>query len=82
MSKHHFERLKAVDHLIRIKGTGSPDQLARRLQISNRALYEFLQLMKDLGGPIKYCKDRRSYYYDGGGGFEFKFKQGEEAQYE
>lgn len=62
-------RLQRIDCLIRLKSTGSPDQLARRLGISRRCLYDYLQLMKDNGAPIKYNASRSSYYYEVEGQF-------------
>lgn len=68
-------RLEVVDHLIRIRGTGSPKQLARRLGISERSLFEYLKFMKELGAPIKYSKNRQSYYYTEIGIFQIKFNK-------
>ena len=59
-------RLEHIDNLIRIKGTGTPDQLAHRLGMSRRSLFDYLNLMK---APIKYCSHRQSYYYETEGRF-------------
>ncbi len=73
MPKRYFERLQTVDHLIKIKGTGKPAQLAKRLRISERTLYEFLKMMKDLGAPIEYDRYKETYYYGEKGGFNIRF---------
>jgi len=73
MPKRYFERLQTIDYLIRIKGTGKPAQLAKRLRISERTLYEFLKMMKDLGAPIEYDRYKESYYYSEKGGFNIRF---------
>jgi len=52
MQREAIERLKRIDHLIRIKGTGTPAQLASRIGISRGAFYLYLNLMRDLGAPI------------------------------
>lgn len=75
MPKRYFERLQTIDYLIRIKGTGTPAQLAKRLRISERTLYEFLKMMKDLGAPIEYDRYKESYYYGEKGGFNIKFNK-------
>jgi predicted DNA-binding transcriptional regulator YafY len=75
MPKQYFVRLQTIDRLIRIKGTGPPRQLAGKLGISERALYDFLELMKDMGAPITYNKNRQSYMYKEDGGFEMLFKK-------
>lgn len=76
MYKDMFERLERIDYLIRIKGTGSPRQLADRLGLSERSIYEYLNLMKDLGAPIKYSNARHSYYYEHEGSFKLCFLPG------
>lgn len=73
MQKEIFERLERIDHLIRIKGTGTPADLATRIGVSERSIFEYLNLMKDLGAPIKYCQYRQSYYYDEEGSFVVSF---------
>jgi predicted DNA-binding transcriptional regulator YafY len=75
MLKQYFDRLQSIDRLIRKKGTGTPQQFARRLQISERSLFKYLELMKDLDAPIKYSNKKQSYYYEEEGGFEINFKK-------
>lgn len=53
-----------VHELIRRKVTGTPKDLAARLEINERQWYRLLNDMKDMGLPVIYCKDRKSYYYD------------------
>ena len=62
-----------IDHLIRIKGTGTAEALGDRLGISRASVYEYLNLMKDNGAPIKFCKFRQSYYYNEDGSFAIRF---------
>lgn len=64
MTTDIFDRIKRIDYLIQMKGTGTASDLADRLKISRAQVYEYLNLMKDFGAPIKYCKYRQSYYYD------------------
>lgn len=68
-----FQRVARIDYLIRTKATGSPSELARRLGISERSVYDYLKLMKEFGAPIKFDNFRQTYYYDGDGGFNFSF---------
>lgn len=69
MRKNILERVGRIDHLIRIKGTGSPSELARRLNMSERNIYQYLNLMKDMGAPIKFCPYRETYFYSEEGRF-------------
>lgn len=73
--KEIINRVQAIDHLIRIRGTGPPSRLARHLSISERSLYELIRLMKSMGAPIGYDKFRRSYYYLEEGRFDFSFNR-------
>jgi len=66
-------RLVRIDYLIRIKGTGTPSQLASRLEVGERTIYEYINIMKALGAPIQYSRQRRSYYYDKRGSFTISF---------
>lgn len=75
MSKKYLSRLEYIDYLIKSKSGGTPQQMARRLHISERTLFETLAHMKDLGAPICYCRYRKVYYYDETGSFSFKFQR-------
>ncbi len=62
-----IEKLKLLDRvhqLIRRKATGTPKQLAKRLDMSERCLYNIISLLKEMGGPIYYCSAKQSYCYE------------------
>lgn len=62
---NYLNRIERLDSLIRHKCTGTPKELAKKLDISERWLYIFLDELKtDLGCPIRYDRKRRSYVYD------------------
>ncbi|WP_341840001.1 HTH domain-containing protein [Chitinophaga caseinilytica] len=73
MTTDTLDRLQRLDHLIRTKATGTPTQLARRIGVSERCLYKYLNLMKDFGAPIKFSNARQSYCYDEDGTFVVNF---------
>lgn len=73
-----LHKLRRLDELIRTKGTGAPKQLARRLGISERSLFEYISLMKELGAPIRYSRSTQSYWYEGDGRFFVGFVREEE----
>lgn len=69
------DRLQQIDQLIRLKATGQPHELARKLRISPSTLYEYMDIMKNvLAAPIRYCHIRRSYVYDEEGKLHLGFK--------
>ena len=71
--KHYLNLLLQLDQLIRQKGTGSPPEFARKMGISERSLYEYLKVLKDLGAPIKWSRQEKSYYYSMEGQFRISF---------
>jgi len=74
-----IQQMDRVDALIRRKATGSPKELAKRLETSERFVYKLIKLMKDLGAPIYFDIDSNSYCYDEeivfSIGFQLKKKQ-------
>lgn len=55
--------LERLDQLIRLKATGTPAQLASRIEVSERQLYRLIQSLKEMGFPIEYCKECQCYQY-------------------
>ncbi|TVQ67783.1 MAG: hypothetical protein EA360_01565 [Balneolaceae bacterium] len=61
----YVNRIRQLDLLIRQKRTGTPKELAEKLNISERWLYALLdELRVDLECPIRYDRRRRSYVYE------------------
>jgi predicted DNA-binding transcriptional regulator YafY len=71
--KRYLNLLLRLDQFIRQKGTGSPPEFAQKMGISERSLYEYLKVLKDLGAPIKFSRQSRSYYYEADGQFRISF---------
>ena len=59
-----IKMIERVDLLIRRKSTGNPSQLARKIHKSERYVFKLINLMKEMGAPIYYCKVRDSYCYE------------------
>jgi hypothetical protein len=73
MANNIFPLLERLDHLIHIKATGTPKQLADKLNICERGVRGYISILKDLGAPIIYCRKRNSYCYQEEGRFYCKF---------
>lgn len=71
--KSLLHRLIRLDYLINHKSTGSPADCAMKIGISERSLYDYLKLLKDMGAPVKFSRGRRTYYYSEGGHFHISF---------
>ena len=68
-----LERIERINQLVKTKSTGSPAQLARRLNFSERRVYQLISLIKTLGGPIYFDKEYNSYCYSENIEFTFGF---------
>jgi len=59
--------------MVATERTGTPAELSRKLAISVRTVYNYLNFMKtEMNAPIVYCNSKCSYYYDGECGFCFE----------
>lgn len=56
--------VEQLDQLIRMKATGTPKDIAARLEMSERNFYRLIDGMKTMGFPISYCKLRQTYFYE------------------
>ena len=61
-----IERLFRMHELILQENTGTPDEFARRMQISRRTLNNMIKRFNDFDVPIKYSRTRLTYYYNQG----------------
>lgn len=66
----NLERLQKLHQLIEQEVTGAPKELANRMQVSERLVYNLLEQLKDYEADICYCRSRKTYYYCDS--FEFK----------
>jgi predicted DNA-binding transcriptional regulator YafY len=56
-------REKHLKELIKRESTGTPEQLAVKLNTSVSTVYRMIRTLKRLGEPIDYSKVRQTYYY-------------------
>ena len=59
-----LDRTRRLDALIRKRATGTPEDLARRMGVSQATVYRWLQELKEFGLPVKYCRKRKTYLYE------------------
>ena len=59
-----LQLIERVDQLIRMKATGSANDLARKLGVSRRYVYMIIDLMKTMDAPIQYDIYRKTFYYE------------------
>lgn len=58
-----LNRLQQVDQLIRQKRTGNASELANKLGISRRQVYNFMEELKELGLEPEYNRVAQSFIY-------------------
>ncbi|MCC8423848.1 HTH domain-containing protein [Mucilaginibacter sp. UR6-11] len=75
MPKYYFDRLEQLNGLIKRKSTGAPGELAKKMNVSERTAFEYIEILKSLGAEIRYSRSRRSYYYPIDGTFDFQFRK-------
>ncbi len=75
MSKNYFNRLEYLNQLIKRKSTGSPLELAQKMNVSERTTFYYIDTLKSLGADVRFCRTKNSYYYTVDGTFDFQFKK-------
>lgn len=56
--------IERIDQLVRLHATGTPQELASRLNISKAKLYRVIDVMKELEAPIVYNIALQSFEYE------------------
>ena len=68
------ERYQKLNKLIYQQSTGTPSELAERLNLKRSQLYEVIDLLKIQGAPIKYSRKLRTFYYSNEYNLEISLK--------
>ncbi len=55
--------IKRVDQLVRLQATGTPEELACKLEVSKSKLYRIINMMKDFNAPIEYNPTLETFTY-------------------
>jgi len=59
----NLERLQRLHQLIKNERTGTPKELASRMYVSERLIYNLIDQLKDYDAGICYDRSRKTYYY-------------------
>ena len=57
------EKLEYLDWLISRGASGTAEELAKKLRVSPRSIFNYIRWMKERGAPIEFSKQRNSYFY-------------------
>ena len=58
-----LERLQQLHKRIEQENTGTPKELAVYMAISERLLYNLIDMLKDINAPVNYSRSRKTYFY-------------------
>lgn len=58
-----LNRIQYLVELIRKESTGSPKQLAARLNISERMVYRYIREIEAQHGELEFCRIKNSYKF-------------------
>nr|WP_321354503.1 hypothetical protein [uncultured Draconibacterium sp.] len=58
-----LERLEHMHQLIKMRATGTPKEFADKIRVSERTIYELLNIARDLGADIEFNRYYHSYIY-------------------
>lgn len=75
-----LQLLERMDQLIKMHATGTPKQFAEKLAISQSRLYDYINILKEMGGKIEYSKYLHSYIFKEDVGFKIGFTHVEALQ--
>ena len=56
------EKLIRIQELAKRNATGSPKELAERINVSERTLFRLVQNIKEQGVQIEYCRKISTYF--------------------
>ncbi|WP_051211064.1 HTH domain-containing protein [Runella zeae] len=69
----NIEKYKQLHSLIKKQATGNAKELAYKMGITERQVYNYIQELRDLDIPIRYDTIHSTYYYEKPVHFEFFF---------
>ncbi len=55
--------MERMDNLINRKGTGTADELAERLGICRRSVFNYFDKLRERGAEIEFCSQKNSFIY-------------------
>ena len=60
----YFDLMERMDQMIRMENTGDASEFSKRLGISRRQLYYYVDELKDLGLPLSYSRKSKTFFYE------------------
>ena len=57
-------KLEKLECQIKNENTGTAEELAEKLCVSRRTFFNYIELLKDRGYKVKFCRYRKTYFFD------------------
>jgi hypothetical protein len=58
-----IDRIKKMDSLIHCEKTGNAKELGLKLKVSRRTVFDYINIIREKGGEIKFDNRRKTFYY-------------------
>jgi hypothetical protein len=72
----NIEILQKMIDSIAQENTGNPSEFASNLNVSERAIYKYISIMRsEFNAPIKYCRKRKSYCFTENGSLDLTWQE-------
>ena len=74
----NITNIQLLIELIEQQNTGNPAELAKKLAVSERMIYKYLDILKsEFNAPIKYNHSQKTYYFTEPGSLDLRWKEEE-----
>ena len=72
----NIKNIQLLIELIEQKNTGRPAEIAKKLAVSERMVFKYLDILKsEFNVPIKYSRTLHSYEFSEKGGIDLKWQE-------
>ncbi len=72
----NIEIVQTLLIIIKEENSGTPANLASKLNISERMIYKYIDFLKtEFNAPIKYCRKKKSYKFSENGSIDLLWKE-------
>jgi transcriptional antiterminator len=70
----NIDKMKHLIFLVKTESTGTPKELSKKIQLSERMLYNYLKILKEkVKAPICYNTIKNTYYFSETGTLEWEW---------
>ena len=77
----YLENLQRLIEAIEQRSTGNAREISQKLNVSERMVYNYLDVLKnEFGAPIKYSRTMKSYFFTEEGKIELRWQEGDEKE--